>query len=138
MKILIQKNTTLTELNDLFSEAFSGLRLGFFIDKNHDQILTANEEVKDLHMPVNKLSEASFDGEIDIEGRMTVNDVEALFKNTLGIEVQLFRKSGNNWLRTVQTDSWTLDEQQKVALESMRPVEDEDKNFNFRDQQDIE
>jgi len=138
MKILIQKNTTLAELNDLFSEAFSGLRLGFFIDKNHDQILTANEEIKDLQITVNQISGTLFDGEIEIQGRMTVNDVVALFKNALDIEVQLFRQSGNNWLRTVQTDSWTLEQQQKVALESVRPVEDEDKNFNFRDQQDIE
>jgi len=138
MKIYIQKNTAIHEINEAFSEAFPGLRLGFFLDKNKDSILTADEEIKNGTMTIGALWEKEFSGEIEVLPEMTVEQVEKLFKDSLSVEIQLFRQSGKNWLRTIQTDSWTLAEQQKVALESIKELEDVDKEFNFRDQQDIE
>jgi hypothetical protein len=40
-----------------------------------------------------------------------------------GLDVQVFRKSGNTWLVTTKTDDWTIAEHNKRAKEMANPVE---------------
>ncbi|MEX1189289.1 MAG: hypothetical protein WED33_08525, partial [Bacteroidia bacterium] len=123
MELQINKNTTLGELQDDFSSQFKYLKLGFFIDKNHDNRLTADEQIKNRHLTIGSIREVQVDGDLKINSVMTVADIERKFKEHFGLEVQIFRKSGLNWLITSQTDEWTLEEQNAKAIEMDKPVE---------------
>ncbi len=47
----------------------------------------------------------------------TVLEVEQFFKLHFNLNAQVFRKSGNNWLETTLTDSWTLKKQNQEGME---------------------
>lgn len=42
--------------------------------------------------------------------------VEQVFWNTFGLDVQIFRKSGDNWLTANSSDLWTLKEHNSKAV----------------------
>ena len=48
---------------------------------------------------------------------MKVAELENDFSGQFGLQVQVFRKSGEVWLQTTKTDNWTLIEQNQAALE---------------------
>lgn len=52
---------------------------------------------------------------IDISGHVPVKALENQFFRLLGLNVQVFRRSGNLWLETTTTDHWTLAEHEKAA-----------------------
>jgi hypothetical protein len=60
---------------------------------------------------------------MQIEPEMSVRQVEQAFWNTFGLEVQIFRKSGNKWLMTNSSDLWTLKEQNSKAEEMDLEIE---------------
>lgn len=54
---------------------------------------------------------------VEILANMTVNELEQLFKTKFGLNIQIFRKSGNSWLETTVTDNWTLEKQNEEGEE---------------------
>ncbi|HTA81877.1 MAG TPA: hypothetical protein VK783_03020, partial [Bacteroidia bacterium] len=58
--------------------------------------------------------------------KMRVVDLEQGIRDTFGLSIQVFRKSGNAWLETTTTVDWTLDEQNRIGEEMSKPeVENE-------------
>jgi hypothetical protein len=60
---------------------------------------------------------------------MKVSELEELFQEVFGLSVQIFRKSGENWLQTTTTDFWTLNQQNnkgKDMCEKIEPEEQQD------------
>lgn len=56
-------------------------------------------------------------GDIELSDAMRVFELEEIFKERYGINLQVFRKSGNLWLETTVTDSWTLKQQNEYGRE---------------------
>jgi hypothetical protein len=54
---------------------------------------------------------------ISVSENMTVQELEKLFENQLGLHLQVFRKSGTLWLETTITDAWTLKQQNDHGME---------------------
>jgi hypothetical protein len=52
----------------------------------------------------------------------TVAYFEQFFQNELGMPVQVFRKAGDTWLETIQTDHLTLLKQNAMGFESARRI----------------
>jgi hypothetical protein len=123
MELNIHKDITIGELQDEFSKRFNFLKLGFFIDKNNDNRLTADEQVKNRHIKLESIRDFQIDGDITIKASMTAGEVEKKFKEHFGVDVQILRQSGLNWLVTSQTDEWTLEEQNQKAMEMSKPVD---------------
>jgi hypothetical protein len=62
---------------------------------------------------------------------MKVSELEELFEEVFGLSVQVFRKSGESWLQTTTTDSWTLNQQNLKGKEMSSPVEsDEQQDYH--------
>jgi len=53
--------------------------------------------------------------EIAISDSMTVLQLEAAINDRLGVSIQLFRKSGKNWIETSMTRDWTLQQQNEMG-----------------------
>jgi hypothetical protein len=123
MKLHIEKHMSLADVQLSFAEQFPFLKLGFFLDKNKDHAHTADEQIHNMKMSIGAIREKEVDGDLRIEGSMSTKEVEVAFRDRFGLEVQVFRKSGNTWLVTSNTDERTLNEQNASAKEMSQPAE---------------
>ncbi|PZR25546.1 MAG: hypothetical protein DI535_17830 [Citrobacter freundii] len=106
---ILSRQRLIHEMQKEFSAVFPFLRLTFY----------RNQETQDRGMLLKPVPNSSSlaaaglkqEGEIEIDGEMTVGSLESLFKDRFGLNVQVFRQSGNIWLETVMTDGWTLQQQ---------------------------
>jgi len=111
MELKIDSSRHIWEIQQDFNGAFEYLKLEFF-SKPHSanqpspikKIVSNQAYIKDIiKTPINY--------SIPIDENMSVTALEKLFTDNLGLSVQVFRKSGNIWLETTMTDSWTLKQQ---------------------------
>lgn len=108
----------LKKLNDVkreFSERYPFLKLEFF---NHSHSEGKGSPKSDMivgDLTFGEIRQIHNEGDITIKSDMPVNSVEQEFENKYGIHAQIFRKSGDLWLETSATDSWTLKEQNETG-----------------------
>ena len=126
MILHIEKLMTLEQVQQAFFRHYPHLKLVFFIDRNKDNLLRADERIQNLNLTIGSIREITYDGYIQIEPSMTVLQVEKAFWDSFGLEVQIFRKSGRNWLMTFNSDLWSLEEQDKKAEEMDMEIEQSD------------
>jgi hypothetical protein len=137
MKLTISKDTTLQEIKKAFHEHYNGLKIDFFIDVNKDNKYTSDEKVMDYTMKLYELSSSKNAGEVIIANNTTVAEVEERFKTYFGVVAQIFRKRGNSWLMTTETDRHTLEQLNDMAQETSEP-EKEDKPTGSQDRMELE
>lgn len=105
---VVAASQKLSAVQKEFNAHFPFLKLEFFRHRHdihepspkRDMILT-DHHLKDLR----KISSKKM---IRITEDMPVATLERLFRETFGISVQVFRKSGRSWLETSITDDWSL------------------------------
>ena len=108
MEIYISEDATIASIQNDFQGAYPFLCLEFYRQPHEIgeaspareklQPETAIDDIRILH---------SF-GWIDIDSSRTAAEVEYDFRHTMGLNVQILRRSGDLWLETTQTDKWTL------------------------------
>lgn len=123
MEIKFTPETTIEEIQHQFISLFPHLKLGFFRDLNHDQILTANELIRNEKLKFSDLSDKGVSGTLVFDPLRTIIDFEKSVLNQYDLQVQVFRKSGNTWLVTTSTDSKTFAEQEAMATEMNQSIE---------------
>ena len=110
MKLIINDNITIKELQQQFSLGFLYLKLEFF-----DIPPTKNGLPKSHMYPAYKLLGACrkmhHEGIVQITPGDTVQKLEGIFWTEYGLSAEVFRKSGNLWIETTLSDSWTLKKQ---------------------------
>lgn len=130
MKMLITEEFLVRYIQDEFHVCYPHLKLEFFrqphglyegshrADKVHPD--THIDEIRDFHS-------AAW---IDFGGYVTAAELEDQFTHLLGLSAQVFRKSGNVWLETTETDDLTLGElEERGSYEATRPgIPDNDLN----------
>lgn len=113
--ISITPQETLIEFKEGFSAMFPNLKVEFF---NHDHTTgegnAASDLLKDLDLSLADVSNVDHEFTISVDGHKKVSTLETEFAD-LGINLQVFRKSGNVWLQTTTTDDWTLAAQNREA-----------------------
>ena len=115
MDIQITPETRISELKASFSKRFPHLKIEFFSG-------ITRKIAGDEQLEVQALSGRKQPGALHITGLTTVFELEKLFNLRYGLNAEVFRKSGSDWLETTATDEWTLDEQNHVALEPRQNV----------------
>jgi hypothetical protein len=118
MKITITNNTKLKDIKSIFHKEFDGLKIYFFVDKNMDGNYTADEKLSNFETKFKDIAAIKNDGEIVLNELTSVKELEDAFQSKFGIVAQVFRKSGNTWLMTTETDNYSLDVLNKMANES--------------------
>jgi len=120
MTLQILKTRTVGELQHDFNQAYPFLRVDIFKEINGrsgpiiKQRLTRNTTLS----VAGKLKE----GALELNDSMTVGQLEKMFREQFGINVQVSRKSGPVWLETTVTDTWTLRQQNEHGRELSIPV----------------
>jgi hypothetical protein len=126
MELIIHDSYTLKEIQEEFSKHFPYLKLEFFEfapgEKkifSKENLITATDktigETRHLHIP----------GHLSINGHQKVVTLEDHFRDNFGMDIQVFRKSGNTWLQTTNTDHWTLSEQNRKGKEMENSVKEQ-------------
>ena len=118
MQIYISGQRLVREVQQEFSNAYPFLKIEFFKDtgmhNNHNMkqhLLLHNLKLSDA------LAFKKAEGCLTIEDKMSVTDLENAFMDKFGLVAQVFRRSGNIWLETSVTDSWSLKQQNDLGME---------------------
>jgi hypothetical protein len=111
MIINIHDNRVITEIQQEFTAQFPYLKLEFFSKPHATGYGTSKRFLKTSVKTIGECRKIHDTGDFIIKPEMTVADLEQQFRDLYGLNVQLFRKSGNLWLETSVTDVWTLQKQ---------------------------
>lgn len=126
MKITLDDNKKLCEIQKEFNKHFPFLKLEFFESKSAMKgIFSKKNLIQDTDKTLKEIAWKNKSGDMNISSSQKVHDVEKQFVEKFGIYIQVFRKSHNCWLLTNATDNWTLFEQNKRGEEMDIPVNKE-------------
>ena len=117
MEILINRNKTISSIQEEFHKHFSCLKIEFYVYAHSQGEGSLKKNTLNSSLTIGEVQKHELSDTIKISGLMKVGDLENSFAENFGLSVQVFRKSGKLWLQTINTDSWTLDKQNQVASE---------------------
>lgn len=108
----------LKDIQQEFNEKFPYLKIEFYegayeVGKPTEAHRQLNPEVA-----VEDVRQGGAEGELNLDGQLKVAALEERFWELFGLNVQVFRLSGNLWLQTSKTDQWTLEEQNRKGKHS--------------------
>jgi hypothetical protein len=110
MEMLINDKITIKELQQQFSSEFPYLKLEFFdIPPTFDGLPKSN--MYPNYKPLGHCRKIHNEGSIHITPGLAVQNLEETFWKKFGLSTEVFRKSGNLWIETTLSDSWTLKRQ---------------------------
>lgn len=115
MKLEINDNITVSDLQIQFTNLFPYLKIMLFkssheLNEGSEKKFLINNNVK-----LKKLKHVN--GNISFDENTTVGELEEMFKKNLGLNLQVFRRSGRSWIETTVTDNWTLKKQNEQGQE---------------------
>ena len=117
MELTITPNMTIAEVQAQFSARYPHLKIEFY-SKPHDPSEGTPDQFRlEASKTIDQVTGERVVGEVSLHGNMKTSTLEETLEQELGLYVQVFRKSGNVWLQTTKTDSWTLAEQERNAAE---------------------
>ena len=117
MKLHIHYNDTLENLQRSFNAEFPFLKLEFFTRPHDKGMPTEKQFLVNSKRTVDSCNPEFGETTVTIQTAMTVQELEKLFQDNLGLYVQVFRKSGKVWLETTATDNWSLFKQNEEGQE---------------------
>ena len=117
MHLHITPARLITEVQKEFNNMFPFLKLEFFQNKASNRSGFSLKNLVSHDRKIVEVQPSIKDGEVQIMEEMKVQDLEKIFKDQFGLAVQVFRRSGNLWLETTMTDSWTLRQQNEHGEE---------------------
>ena len=116
MTIDIKKVMTVSAFNILFNKQYPGLKIECYRKPHKDHEGSSPNLQVPEKTTFGELNPNMVESTIQIDGEMTVQEFETTMESTYGIHIQVFRKSGNIWLQTMNTDDWTINKQNERGL----------------------
>lgn len=117
MKLIINSERLIREVQHDFNVAFPFLKIEFFANGNGGHQSSSAKKRVPAGIKVHEASKVNHNGTLDLKDTMTVAELERKLKQEFGLAIQVFRKSGNIWLETTMTDNWTLRQQNEHGKE---------------------
>ena len=115
----ISDNKKLIKVQQEFSEKFTGLKIEFYQEAHQAGEGSSANTTLDSNKTIGEVRSIHQTGELSINGHLKVSTLEENFKNQYGLNVQVFRKSGDLWMQTSATDEWTLAKQNRKGIHSV-------------------
>ena len=111
--MIIQDGKKLKDIQREFSSRFAYLKIEFF-SGHHDAGKASPMSTKlDREKTIGEVRLKHTEGDFEVVEEMSVKEFEQTFFDKYGLNAQVFRRSGNIWMQTTATDSWTLEEQNR-------------------------
>lgn len=111
MKLHVDDKRAISSIQEEFNAVFPFLKIEFFKKPHETGEASPLDEMLPTDSTLGKWRTIHNEGDLVITAETTVDEVESAFQDKFGISAQVFRKSGEVWLETSATDSWTLKEQ---------------------------
>jgi hypothetical protein len=111
--MLIDNRKKIMDLQVEFHKKFPYLRLEFYTGSHKVGETSPAKTKLNGERLIDEVRTIHTEGDLFIREDMSVSDLEQLFLGKYGLNVQVFRRSGNLWLQTSATDHWTLAEQNR-------------------------
>lgn len=124
MTLLINKKQLISELQQAFNDVYPFLKIELFARKHNFQQASAAQGRLPGHLSLQEVSPHLSDGEVELPETMRVQELEGIFIDRFGLYLQVFRKSGNLWLETTMTASWTLKLQNEHGREITNSIKE--------------
>jgi hypothetical protein len=113
--LYISDSKTVEDLQDRFNTCFPYLKLEFYKDAdsrlndcNKASIVRPNTPIADIRTKPNS-------GTLDIKSWEKTSKLKHELKEVYGLNVQVFRINGNEWIPTSYSDDLTLKQQSELA-----------------------
>jgi hypothetical protein len=120
MKITINDKRKIFAIQEAFSEMFPYLKLEFYVKPSKSGGASPKKFMRNSSKTIGECRTVNSNGTLTILPKMRITDLEQGFSDTFGITVQVFRKSGSNWIETSSTINWTLEEENRAGEEMSR------------------
>ncbi len=118
MIISIKKESLIRDIQHQFSVYFPFLKIEF-LKRSFEGGTILKKEYAAPGDFFKRIPSLKSEGEINLDLKQTVSELEEHFKEHYGVSIHIFRKAGNVWIETTLTNDWTLERQNKEA-EQMR------------------
>lgn len=109
----ISDDKTLRDIQKEFNAFFPYLKIEFYKGAHEQGEGSPVEDRLDPNRKLGAVRKIHSLENLTINDDMRVSDFEQMFLRKYGLNVQVFRKSGNLWIQTTSTDYWTLAEQNR-------------------------
>jgi hypothetical protein len=109
----ISDDKTLRDIQKEFNVYFPYLKIEFYKGEHEEGEGSPIEDRLDPNRKLGAVRKIHTLEDLTIRDDMRVSDFEQMFLSKYGLNVQVFRKSGNLWIQTTSTDYWTLAEQNR-------------------------
>lgn len=115
--MIISDDRTIQSIQTEFQTHFPNLKIEFYtVPHDTEKGSSLTQQLLEVTKTIGELREQQNTGDLSINGHQKVSTLESNFRDIYGLNVQVFRRSGNDvWLQTSATDNWTLSEQNKRA-----------------------
>ena len=117
MKLHISNSRLVADVKADFNKDFPYLKLEFIRSNGHRETAIYSKDRVTEDSDIGAIRTKQFEGEIEYNENSSVADFENKFYELFGLNVQIFRRSGNIWLETTMTDNWTLKMQNEHGRE---------------------
>lgn len=122
MEIYISEEDIIMNIQQEFNAQYPHLKLQFYKNPHRESKASPKRELLSPRLPIEKVAAFHRAGIVDINPDRTVAELEYDFFHKVGLSVQVFRKRGDTWLQTTETDFWTLGQQEQEGRESSLPL----------------
>jgi hypothetical protein len=116
--MIISDSKTIRDIQAEFHRTFPGLKIEFYKQAHESGQGSPVKERIDADLKLKFVREVHNKEDFEIDPSMTVASFEQLMADRFGLNVQVFRKSGNLWMQTTSTDHWALREQNRKGSSS--------------------
>lgn len=106
----IQDDRRLKDIQAEFNEKFPFLQVKFFEGKHKPGETSPIQQKLNNELTIGEARTVHSEGDLSINANQKISTLEQNFLEKFGLNVQVFRKSGNLWLQTSKTDHWSLSE----------------------------
>lgn len=132
MHIEINDNTSLREIQLVFSNFYPYLQIKFFNKPHKEYEISKDIDEIDSHTTVGAVKKTHVSGLLEIQPLYRVSEVENEFRERFGLSIQILRKEKDAWVQTVGADDFTLKELNEMGRNSSDAtiVSDYEKGFD--------
>ena len=122
MEIKLLRNVTIRELKKVFAKKFPFLKLEFFKEPHQAAEGSGNRLKISEQSFLSEISSMRKEGVFSFKPSVTVAEFEQGIQKEFGLPVQVFRRSGDVWIETIQTDDVSLAKQNSMGETSSKPI----------------
>jgi hypothetical protein len=115
MELKLFRNTVIRDLKRQFSKAFPYLKIEFFWHEHRPGEGSRLKQKIGDNVVLADIDSIKKEGSFSFGAEIPVADFEQRLQKEYGLPVQVFRKAGEIWIETIQTDNLSLAKQNSMG-----------------------